>query len=352
MDNEYQLRAQVVSALEAVTPPAPWLASNVRESLTAGPRREGRPVMAAAGFVVRGLTPALAVLLVVLLVATAVGIVAMRTAQHPVPADHAQPDVVRYAALLTKDKQLLDEAADFKVFVGANSELGCLGGPPGQQCPARLSQVEGAYQRFLNDLDHTTPPARFAAEHARMLADLQALIRVLGMAEVGLVVTKDAAQPWDEFLTIEGYVVYEAGRGEPVRDAATAAYVAMVARDYDRMYPSTLLTDLLRCEEAPHGTPACVGSVPTARRAAQAFLADLQGTTPPARFATIHDSLVSSLATELRGLDEVDAAISGSFAPGPSPDASQVAMFQATHDVIDALGGVSTNAAGILYATD
>src|SRR3979411_1117102 len=112
MDNDSQLRADVVSALEAVTPPAPWLASTIGESLRARPRQGGRKMAAAARFTPRGLAVAVAVAIVLLLGATAAGIFALRSLVHPVPAHPGQGDVARHAAMLTRDRDLPHAAGD------------------------------------------------------------------------------------------------------------------------------------------------------------------------------------------------------------------------------------------------
>jgi hypothetical protein len=351
MDNDRQLRAEVVSALEVVTPPAPWLASTIRESLRPDPRRAGKRTVAAAGFPSRGLSVAVAVALVLLLGATAVGFFALRSFGHSAPAHHGQSDLVRYAALLTGNKQLLDEASGRTVQVGGNGN-GCDGGPGDSECPTRLGKVEGAYQLWLNDLDHTTPPARFAAEHARMRADLEALIVVFRVAVAdynhgsgpstspgvfdpgNLGVTSTQVHPRDELLTIEAYVVSESTGGGPVRDAATAAYIALVARDYDNLN----LMALFICR---HTDAVCAGPVATTRSGIRAFLSDLNATTPPAGFAPVQATLVTSLETELRVLDEVDAAIA-------SGDMGR--LRDALYAEFNARRAISTNAGGILYA--
>jgi hypothetical protein len=96
-----------------------------------------------------------------------------------------------------------------------------------------------------------------------------------------------------------------------------------------------------------------VSSVATTRSATQAFLADLQASTPPARFATTHGALITSLGTELRSLDDVDgAAASGDFAPfgSTTPTASDLALLHALQAAIDRLSSVIAAADEILYA--
>jgi hypothetical protein len=214
--------------------------------------------------------------------------------------------------------------------------------------------LEGGYQGFLNDLDHTTPPVRFASEHARMQADLQALIVVIRSAILGYELTTFTVQPRDELLTIEAYVVYESTMAGPVREAATAAYAAMIGRDYDNLHLPTVLTTLLACREAQLSwDAACTGSVATTRGAVQAFLADLQANPPPAQFATIQGALVTGLGAEVRSLDDVDeAAAAGGFGVigSTTMTPSDLALFEAVRAAVAGLSSISSNADGILYA--
>ena len=374
MDSDRQLRTEVVSALEAVTPPAPWLASTIRDSLHASPRRGGLRATVPAGFAARGLLPALAVALVLLLLGTVVGVFAMRSFARPVPAHHADSDVTRYAAFLTQEKQLLDEAAGRVVLIGADRDQCIYAGSPNQpaavECVTHLSRLEGGYQRWLDDLGHTAPPARFAAEQARMQGDLQAMIAVVRLEIVNnspvvpgtpsptiannLSGNASAAdgQLRDDLLTIEAYVISESARETTVRDAATTAYVAGVARDYDNLGLPTLFISLLTCFGRPG--PECTGPAATTRSATEAFLTDLQASTPPAQFAVAHRDLISALQSELRSLDEVDAAYllppqadDPAYPPFPFPDP---AVFRAVADAINTHGSISTFAGRILYA--
>jgi hypothetical protein len=292
--------------------------------------------------------------------ATAVGLLAVNSQPHPVLAQPAEGEALGYAALLTRDKALLDEAAGRTVRIGSESDL-CY-----ETCVSRFGQMEGAYQRLLGDLDQATPPARFAAEHARMRTDLEATIAILRWVIVnntaGAATAASAnnlvgngpmvyGQQRDDLLTIEAYVVYEAGRVEPVRDAATAAYTAMVARDYDNLHLSTLFISLLTCWRPD---PACAGPVATARGATKAFLADLRAGQPPAQFAATKPDLVDSLGNELMSLDEVDASYALPPVAGTSPQGevllfADAAVGQTAAHAFDTQSTISTRAARVLY---
>lgn len=314
MDSERQLRAGLISALEAVTPPAPWLASTVRESLRMNPRRGGKRTRGAS-FTTRGLSAAVAVALVLLLGATAAGIFTFRSLVNPSSAHPGQGDVAQYAALLTSDRQALNEAYGGELVVGDWMTSAC-GSLTDMECPAFLSRVEGSWQRMLYDLDRTPPPTQFRAEHARLQADLRAFITALrlGVAafNAGDGSTVDRLFNYgiwlqDDMILIEAYVIYESGSGRPARDAATTAYLAAIGRDYDSLRLQALFSSLFSCTLAD--AVACAASVATTRTEVQAFLADLLATTPPDRFAFTPDLIASGLNAELQSLDRVDAAI-------------------------------------------
>lgn len=339
MDSDRQLRAEVVRALDAVTPPAPWLGSTVRKSLRAR-SRPGTRMAAAARFTGRGLSVATAVALVLLIAATAVGILAIRSAGQLLPAHPRQGDVAAYAEMLKRDRQDLESSA------GGTASRRChtLALP---DCPAALAREAAQYQRWLNDLGRTTPPTRFTTEHARMRANLLALIADINLAVAAFSAGDSgtlgpalnaAVVLRDELLTIEAYVVYESTAGSPAGDAGSAAYADLVARDYDDLHLPALISGLISCR--PTDT-ACAASAATARSSIVAFLADLQVATPSARLAGVVSQLVAALGAELQALESVDAALAAR---------DEAALTIAKQTAINAHGLVSIYASGILYA--
>jgi hypothetical protein len=308
MDSDRQLHAEVVSALEAVTPPAPWLASSIGESLRAHPRRAG------TRFTNHRLSVAIAGVLVPLLVVTAGGLFAIRSLIHPVSAQPPRGDVARYVAMLTRDKLVLDEAYGGKVSVDDWSTSACVS-LANQECPAYLARVEGGWQRMQYDLDRTTPPDQFKAEHERMQANLRAFIAALGLGVAAFNagdsqtlnrVFNSAMQLQDQILWIEAYVVYESGDPKPARDTATATYQKLVARDYDNLHLPALFSSLFTCTLRD---AACTASIANTRSALRAFDADLRASRPPdARLDYIRGTLLGGLTIELANLDQVDAA--------------------------------------------
>jgi hypothetical protein len=346
MVSDRQLRAEVVSALESVTPPAPWLESAIGESLRARSRQGGWKMVITERFAGRGLSVAVAVALVLLLGATAVGIFALRSISHPVTAHPNRSAAVRYAELLKSDKQILDDA------VGREVTLGSIGTfcdtLAHTECPAVLARVVAAQQRQLDDLDRTTPPPQFAGEHGRMKADLHALIVDLNLAaaafkagdlDTSTKILSAGLMLRDEMLTIQAYVVYESSGDKPARDAATAAYAALIGQDYDNLQLQALFTSLLNCNV---NDAACAPSVASTRRATEAFLADLQARTPPTQFLSIHGDLVRrGLEVELQRLDELDAAYASR---------NETALDLAKLNANNAHGRIITYVGGILYA--
>jgi hypothetical protein len=347
MDSERQLRAEVVRALEAVTPPAPWLASAVGESVRARARGGGRKMVTAARFTARGIPIVVAVALVLLIGAAAVGIFALRSVSRPVPAHPSPSAAVRYAQMLQRDHQLLNQAAGREVAIGVQS-TSC-DSLAHTECPAYLTSVVGAYQRWLDDLDRTSPPAPFAAEHARMKADVTAVITFLNLGgtafnagdapTMNLALTA-ALVPRDELLATETEVVYESQGGKPARyaDAVTSTYTAMLAHDYDKLQLARYTSSLSTCKVSDG---SCAALTVTQRGATQAFLADLQAGTPPARFAGLNRSLITAVGAELQTFDQVDAA----YASG-----DQTTLHVAKIGAVTQHNKITTYVDGMLYA--
>jgi hypothetical protein len=345
MDSDRQLRAVVVGALEEVTPPAPWLVSTIGESLRGHPRRGGRKMVAAAKFTNRGLSVAVAVALVLVIGAAAVGIFALRSIGHPTSAHPGQSAAVRYAQLLQRDQQLLNQAVGHEVVVGYVGNY--CDSLAHTECPGTLGQVVGAYQRLLDDLGRTTPPAQFASEHGRLRSDLPALIAEVNLGaaafKAGDIATSNRDLQAglvlrDEILTIEDYVIYESTGDRPARDAATAEYASVIARDYDQLQLPALVSGLLACKAADN---QCSTSVATTRAATQAFLADLQARTPPTHFLEVHGLLVTGVQTELQSLSEIDSALASR---------DEVALDVAKQNAFKAQGRLTTYTGAILYA--
>lgn len=302
-------------------------------------------MVAASRFRARGLSVAVAVAMVLLLGATAVGIFALRSISHPVPAHPSRSAAVGYAEMLKNDQQGLNEAAGREVKVGiVTSACSTLAD---KECLPMLARVGAAYQRQLDDLERTTPPAQFASEHSRMKADLKALIVDLKLGAAAFsagdldtknVVLGAGLVVRDEFLTTQAYVISESAGGRPARDAATAAYAAMIASDYDNLQLPALLSSLLTCAPAD---AACAVPITTTRTATKAFLADLQARTPTTRFLTIQGELMTSLEVELQRLDELDAAYASR---------DETALSLAKQGAFKAHGRIAVYSGAILYA--
>ena len=302
-------------------------------------------MVTAARFSNRGLSVAVAVALVLLIGAAAIGIFALRSIGHPTLAHPGRSDAVRYAQLLQRDHQVLNQALGHEVVVGwVGTACDTL---EHTECTPTLARAVGAYQTLFDDLGRTTPPAQFASEHGRLRADLPAVIAEINLGaaafkagdigtsnldlQAGLVLR-------DEILTIEDYVVYEATGDKPARDGATAEYAAVIARDYDQLKLPALVSGLLACQP---GDSQCGAAVATTRGATQAFLADLQSRTPPTGFLEVHGLLVAGLESELQSLSEVDSALA-------SPD--EAALLLAKRNAFYLQGRLSTYTGAILYA--
>ncbi len=163
MNNDRQLQAEVRHALEAVTPPAPWLAARVAESLRARKGGVGMKVHAASR---GGLS--LAVVAVALLIAAALVVVLLASRAHvpagSVPAGAGDQATAQYVALVEADDQLIRPSGP--TCQGTNYESGCL---------EKIAKQDAGLRKFQADMERAQPPARLAGKHAQLRADLARL---------------------------------------------------------------------------------------------------------------------------------------------------------------------------------
>jgi len=305
MDSDRQLRAEVVRALEAVAPPAPWLAASISAALRERrPRRRSR-IVAAARRPVRGLSTALAVALVLLIAAAAVGVFVLRSPAPSVPA-HRTSTVAGYTAMVK---------TDYARLVALRQEHGdfCRSFDDGG-CPATIGLYLALRQQWIDDLDRTPPPPQFAALHARLRAILvagnsdfnQELAAFNARDANGVgVATSGLSAEGDALDRVEAYVMLLASGGSAKLDPASARYSALVARDYDNLHLATSSSSLVACKITD---AACPANAITLGHAIRAFRADLQAAAPPSRFASRVPTLLVDLDAEAGVLDDLSAA--------------------------------------------
>lgn len=163
MDNERVLKVELRRALDEVLPPAPWLEAAVREDLRkrratrSGDRGPGRPQMAWP----RHAMQLVAVLLIVLVAGTAAVMLINRRFESQQSAPAGMLTVEAYQAMVSRD--------DGELIIAQSADCTTLDSP----CPAAKPANLAALQRWLNDLDRSAPPGRFALIDAQLRRHLE-----------------------------------------------------------------------------------------------------------------------------------------------------------------------------------
>jgi hypothetical protein len=158
MTEEVRLRLSFRNTIDAVARPRPWLAHEVEGTLLAGRRKGAEPKPRA--WLPLGLAAAV--------FAAMIGLAALLptlAGRHPAPAGRPASNAA-YVRLVQADYHDLDVA-----WEGAPMDCVATTAPP---CPARLDAIEAATEKFLNDLEATTPPTALAAKDAELRSELRA----------------------------------------------------------------------------------------------------------------------------------------------------------------------------------
>lgn len=219
MDNERTLKLELRHALDEVLPPAPWLEAAVRDDLLK--RRASRsadrglgPRMAWPG---RGMQIAAGMLTVVLAAATVAAILDLRyRAAHVAPA---AMDAPAYEAMVSRH---IDQ------LVSAGNGVDCT--TLQSRCPTPGWPVLTTYQRFLDDLNGSEPPARFAVVDAQMRRHLAAAISDLNGMFAAYAAKDQVALDRANYLeSAQGNWVGTIGRAiAQSHEGSSAAYVESV----------------------------------------------------------------------------------------------------------------------------
>jgi hypothetical protein len=157
MDNERALKIELRRALDEVLPPAPWLESAVREDIRK--RRSNRAASRTRGksrtVWPRSAMPFAAAMVIVVVAAAAVAaFLDLRfSATRVAPAAMG---VTAYQAMVSRD--------DGELIIASSDDCSTLQSP----CPAAKIPDVAALHRWLDDLDRSTPPARFAVIDAQL----------------------------------------------------------------------------------------------------------------------------------------------------------------------------------------
>lgn len=173
MDNDPRLQAEVRRALEAITPPAPWLAARVAKGLG---NRDGGLRMEVREPSPRWVSLVAAVLVAIFALATVVVVLASRALvpSGSVPASRGDRATIEYVDLVEAGDQGLNNAMGPPVCQGVRFDA--LGQADLEiavaACRERIQNLYTATLKFEADLDRAHPPAQLAGKHAQLRADL------------------------------------------------------------------------------------------------------------------------------------------------------------------------------------
>jgi hypothetical protein len=168
VDNDRQLQAEVRHALEAVTPPAPWLAARVVVDLRKRRKREGGVDMKVHEASWRGLS--LAVVGVAAVIAAALVVVVLLVSRGLVPSSSVPAGVGDQATA----QYVARVEADDQQFQTVLRPTPCNDfGYDSSACREKLQTAIAVLQKFQADTAH--PPARLAGRHALLRADIARL---------------------------------------------------------------------------------------------------------------------------------------------------------------------------------
>jgi hypothetical protein len=180
--SDRQLQEQVRVALEAVTPPAPWLTARVIDDLR---KREEGIDMKVQVESRRGLPLALVVAALIAAALVAV-LLAVRALVPPSPAPVGVQDqaTAQYVAMVE---------ADDEQYRAAQRPTTCNEfGYDSPDCRGKLVNAIAAMEKFQADLERAHPPAGMASRHALLKADVDRMV-VMGKRHLGYIDAKNFA---------------------------------------------------------------------------------------------------------------------------------------------------------------
>ena len=236
MDNERQLKNEFRHALDEVLPPVPWLEAAVTEDLRKRrPRRSidrgnelPRPTMQ----LVAG------VLVIVLAVVAAAAFLAIHHAPQTEPAGAIS--IEAYQSMMRRDDGLLN--------ITRSNSCSSLD----TTCTAPGSPVITALQGWLDDLNRSEPPARFAVIDVQLrrhlaadIADLHAVFAAYqAQDEYGLLLANEVAGTQGHWID---HVASSIAGSQPGTAAAYLASVRVAYQDFGGCAACQSLIDQVNC---------------------------------------------------------------------------------------------------------
>jgi hypothetical protein len=297
--NEAQIREQLRQAVGEAAYPS-YLPARVEDRL--------KGLGGGSGW--RGSRTLIAVLAVLLVAALAVGVLAWRDGglfnRAPLPADQGQ-SIRQYQAMMAFDSQDVISAQSNNCATLTDA------------CPAGAGRVIAALQTWLDDLNASQPPARFAYIELQMhrqivlvIADLHAAVAAYNAkSQTKMDAAIGAAVIERDALLAEVDAIF---RSTP---ATVATYKAKVRTD------DAYLVQCSGCETLVSQTPMscsaspasiCLGEVSAARTVVETFQADLVHHFSPGSLATADAILQADLFDADLALASMAAAVPGDHA--------------------------------------
>jgi hypothetical protein len=220
VDNDRTLKIELRLALDEVLPPAPWLEAAVRDDLRKRRARRSAdrdPRKLLLAWPRSAMQIAAGILIVVLAAATVAAILDLRyRATHVAPA---AMDAPAYEAMVSRH---IDQLVSAGNGVDCTTLL--------SRCPTPGWPVLTTYQRFLDDLNRSEPPARFALIDAQLRRHVVAAVADLNGAFAAYRAKDQVALDRANYLlNAQGNWVGTIGRAiAQSHEGSNAAYVASV----------------------------------------------------------------------------------------------------------------------------
>lgn len=226
MDNERQLKMEFGRALDEVLPPVPWLEAAVTEDLRK--RRARQSVVRTSGRQQKSnrlprSAMQLAAGLLVLMVAAAAAVAFAALRYHAPQSEPADAiSIEAYQRMLSLDDGMLNVSRDDSCVTLQST------------CPASGRPLRIALQRWLDDLNGSEPPARFAVIDSQMRSHLAASISLLDAVSLayqaqdvnGLLLANQAAANQQHWLDIAASSIQESQPG------TAASYISSIGAAY------------------------------------------------------------------------------------------------------------------------
>jgi hypothetical protein len=311
--NEAQFRDRLHKAVGEAKYPA-YLPSRVEAHLQSSAPTKGKHAFGRPGFgrrlpgVGRASSLVAALLVVLLVGALVVGVRAWRDGglpkTQPVSPSVQDPSIKRYQTLIGTDSQ--------RVISSQSNNCASLA----DACPTAAANVVAALQQWLDDLDATRPPTRFAYLDAQMRRHIPLAISGLNAAVTAYKAKDQAGMDNAINAAVNERDALEAEVNDIVgaRPATNAAYKAVVRSDNANLLACTACQQLLSQNQVScpaSQTPSCPDQIAAARFQLETFQGDVVHDFAPDSLVALDAHLQADLFAASVELSAMDAALSG-----------------------------------------